>query len=87
MQIEGAGTISADHTSLDIHLEMTKINDSQPSVANVPPATLPAAIPFIVQSTRPYAAWYQQDKPSFGVETGKGINCTGCVRIPDDVTI
>lgn len=70
MQIKGAGIISADRASLDIHLEITKINESQPSVApSAPPVTPPAEVQSL-QATAPHATWYQQDNPSFGVETG-----------------
>lgn len=71
MHIQGSGTISADHTSLDIHLEITNVNDSQPSAPSAPALTTPAS----VQSTAvgPYTAKYQQDLPFFGAETGKCI--------------
>lgn len=72
MRIEGAGIIGPDGTSLDIHLEITNINESQPSVTpSTPPATPTAVVHSSVQSIEPNVAWYQQDKPSFGAETGE----------------
>lgn len=77
MQIEGAGTISPDSTSMDIHLEITNINESLSSaslaIPSKPAAILPAAVHSTPQATKPYNAWYQQDKPSFGIETGKSM--------------
>ena len=74
MRIEGAGIIGADGTSLDIHLEITKINENQPSATlSAPPGTPTAVIHSTAQSIdiKPNGAWYQQDKPSFGAETGE----------------
>lgn len=79
MRIEGAGNVSADRTSLDIHLEITNMNESQPSAPGAPAATWPASVHSTEQATGPHNAWYQQDTPSFGVETSKCIYLTALV--------
>ena len=73
MHIQGSGTISADHTSLDIHLEITNVNDSQPSAPSAPAPSAPASTQSTEKAVGPYTAKYQQDLPFFGVETGKCI--------------
>ena len=73
MRIQGAGTIRGDNTSFDIHLELTSINDPQPTTPSTP---APASVQSTEQARGPTAAKYQQDIPLFGVETGKRIYIT-----------
>ena len=70
MQIKGTGTVSADHASMDIHLEITNNNMPQPTLSQP------------VQSAKPLFFKTQDEpdvkapvsfanKPDFGMETGK----------------
>lgn len=77
-RIQGVGTIRGDNTSLDIHLELTSMDDPQPSAPSMndpQPSAESIPAPASVQSTEqargPTTAKYQQDIPSFGVETAE----------------
>ena len=77
MKIEGTGKISPDQTSMDIHFEIANVKKTQlstPTSFGMKPAPLPIAVQPDAHATKPYSfkdKWYQTDKPSFGIETGK----------------
>ena len=77
MKIEGTGKISPDQTSMDIHFEIANVKKTQlstPTSFGMKPAPLPIAVQPEARATKPYSfkdKWYQTDKPSFGIETGK----------------
>ena len=77
MKIEGTGKISPDQTSMDIHFEIANVKKTQlstPTSFGMKPAPLPIAVQPDARATKPYSfkdKWYQTDKPSFGIETGK----------------
>ena len=77
MKIEGTGKISPDQTSMDIHFEIANVKKTQlstPTSFGMKPALLPIAVQPDAHATKAYSfkdKWYQTDKPSFGIETGK----------------
>ena len=77
MKIEGTGKISPDQTSMDIHFEIANVKKTQlstPTSFGMKPAPLPIAVQPDAHATKAYSfkdKWYQTDKPSFGIETGK----------------
>ena len=77
MKIEGTGKISPDQTSMDIHFEIANVKKTQlstPTSFGMKPAPLPIAVQHDAHAPKPYSfkdKWYQTDKPSFGIETGK----------------
>ena len=80
MKIEGTGKISPDQTSMDIHFEIANVKKTQlstPTSFGMKPAPLPIAVQPDAHATKPYSfkdKWYQTDKPSFGIETGKSYH-------------
>ena len=62
---------------MDIHFEIANVKKTQlstPTSFGMKPAPLPIAVQPDARATKPYSfkdKWYQTDKPSFGIETGK----------------
>ena len=73
MQIKGTGTMSADHASLDIHIEITNNKVSQPTPSQ-PILSAPPAFAKVKGQLAPKAQVYFLKKPVFGSETGNISN-------------